>query len=99
MSSAWSEKFQIGGHVLCQRERVKFAFISERKVAFAIAVLCRVRAVSTSGYYASLVGSVSRHARRDEELLKQVRTSHHASKRSYESPRVHADLKGFGKKV
>jgi putative transposase len=78
---------------------VKFAFISEKKVAFPITVLCRVLAVSPSGYYASLVRSVSRHARRDEELLKQVRTSHHASKRRYGSPRVHADLKASGKKV
>jgi transposase InsO family protein len=78
---------------------VKFAFISEKKVAFPIAVLCRVLAVSASGYYASLIRSVSRHARRDEELLKQVRISHHASKGRYGSPRVHADLKASGKKV
>jgi putative transposase len=78
---------------------VKFAFISEKKVAFPIAVLCRVLAVSPSGYYGSLVRPVSGHARRDEELLKQVRTSHHASKRRYGSPRVHADLKASGKKV
>jgi hypothetical protein len=31
--------------------------------------LCRVLDVSPSGYYASLVRSGSRHARRDEELL------------------------------
>ena len=78
---------------------MKFAFISEKKVAFPVAVLCRVLAVSASGYYASLIRSVSRHARRDEELLKQVRTSHHASKRRYGSPRVHADLKAAGKKA
>jgi hypothetical protein len=34
---------------------VKYAFISEKKVAFPVAVLCRVLAVSTSGYYASIV--------------------------------------------
>ena len=78
---------------------MKFAFITEKKVAFPIAVLCRVLAVSASGYYASLVRSVSRHARRDEELLKHVRTSHHTSKKRYGSPRVHADLKASGKKV
>ena len=32
---------------------MKFAFISEEKVAFPVAVLCRVLAVSPSGYYAS----------------------------------------------
>ena len=32
---------------------MKFAFIAEEKVAFPIAVLCRVLEVSPSGYYAS----------------------------------------------
>jgi transposase InsO family protein len=78
---------------------VKFAFISEKKVAFPIAVLCRVLAVSPSGYYASLVRSASRHTRRDEKLLAQIRASHDSSKRRYGSPRVHADLKASGEKV
>jgi transposase InsO family protein len=78
---------------------VKFAFISEKKVAFPIAILCRVLGVSSSGYYASLARPVSEHARRDEELLKQVRSSHHGSKRRYGSPRVHEDLKASGEKV
>jgi transposase InsO family protein len=78
---------------------VKFAFISEKKVAFPVAVLCRVLAVSTSGYYASIARHVSLHARRDQELLKRVRSSHYASKRRYGSPRVHEDLKASGAKV
>lgn len=78
---------------------MKFAFISEKKVAFPVAVLCRVLAVSTSGYYASIARHVSRHARRDQELLKRVRSSHYASKRRYGSPRVHEDLKASGAKV
>lgn len=78
---------------------MKYAFISEKKVAFPVAVLCRVLAVSTSGYYASIVRPVSRHTRRDEELLKRVKASHHTSKRRYGSPRVHADLKASGRKL
>jgi putative transposase len=78
---------------------MRFAFISEEKVAFPIAVLCRVLAVSTSGYYANLARPVSQHARRDEELIEQVKSSHHTSKRRYGSPRVHGDLKASGTKV
>lgn len=78
---------------------MKFAFISEKKVAFPVAVLCRVLAVSPSGYYASLVRSPSEHARRDQELLEQVRAFHVASKRRYGSPRVYEDLKASGEKV
>lgn len=78
---------------------MKFAFISEKRVAFPVAVLCRVLAVSSSGYYASLGCPISKHALRDQELLKQVRSSHVESKRRYGSPRVHADLKASGERV
>jgi putative transposase len=78
---------------------VKFAFISEKKVAFPVAVLCRVLAVSTSGYYASIARPISRHARRDQELLKRITSSHDESKRRYGSPRVHKDLNASGAKV
>lgn len=78
---------------------MKFAFISEKKVAFPVAVLCRVLAVSTSGYYASIVRPISCHAQCDQELLKRVRLSHDTSKRRYGSPRVHEDLKASGAKV
>ena len=72
---------------------MKFGFISEEKVAFPIAVLCRVLAVSPSGYYASRARPISPHARRDDELAQQIATVHRTSKRRYGSPRVHADLK------
>jgi transposase InsO family protein len=78
---------------------MKFAFISEKRVAFPVAVLCRVLAVSSSGYYASLGCPISKHALRDQELLKQVRSSHVESKRRYGSPRVLADLKASGERV
>jgi hypothetical protein len=71
---------------------VKFAFISEEKVAFPVAVLCRLLAVSPSGYYASKGRPVSPHRRRDADLSKRVAAVHIASKRRYGSPRVHAEL-------
>jgi hypothetical protein len=37
---------------------VKFAFIAEEKVAFPVAVLCRLLAVSPSGYYATRGGPI-----------------------------------------
>lgn len=78
---------------------MKFAFISEEKVAFPIVVLCRVLAVSPSGYYASCGRPKSSHARRDEELSQQVAAAHLASKRRYGSPRVHAELQATGEQV
>jgi transposase InsO family protein len=78
---------------------VKFAFISEEKVAFPIVVLCRVMAVSPSGYYASQARSISQHTRRDEELSERIAAIHQTSKRRYGSPRVYEDLKADGERV
>ena len=78
---------------------MKFAFISEEKVAFPVAVLCRLLAVSPSGYYATRGRPKSLHARRDEDLAKRVADAHRTSKRRYGSPRVHADLTAAGERV
>ena len=78
---------------------MKFAFISQEKVAFPIAVLCRVMEVSTSGYYAAQGRPSSRQARRDVELGVHVVAAHEASKRRYGSPRVHAELQAQGHRV
>ncbi|MGC9986809.1 MAG: IS3 family transposase, partial [Polyangia bacterium] len=78
---------------------MRFAFISEEKVAFPIAVLCRVLAVSPSGYYASQGRPASLHARRDRDLSERIASIHHRSRRRYGSPRVHADLKASGDRV
>ena len=78
---------------------MRFAFISEEKVAFPVAVLCRVLAVSPSGYYASQGRPASLHARRDQDLSERIAAIHHGSRRRYGSPRVHADLKASGDRV
>ena len=78
---------------------MKFKFVSQEKVAFPIAVLCRVMEVSTSGYYASQGRPASPRARRDVELGVHVAAAHEASKRRYGSPRVHAELKAQGHRV
>jgi len=65
---------------------VRFAFISEEKVAFPIAILCRVLAVSPSGYYASQKRPASLHARRDQDLSERIASIHHGSRRRYGSP-------------
>jgi len=78
---------------------VKFAFIVEEKVAFPIAVLCRVLAVSMSGYYAWSKRPASARAKQDVELDARVRAAHAASKGRYGSPRVHAELRAKGQKV
>jgi putative transposase len=78
---------------------VKFAFIAAEKVAFPIAVLCRVLELSPSGYYASRTRPASPHSLHDLDLAARIRAAHEASKGRYGSPRVHAELRENGEKV
>lgn len=78
---------------------MKYTFISSEKVAFPIAVLCRVMGVSPSGYYASLGREPSAHARGDSVLGAKTTAFFKASKQRYGSPRIHADLKASGVRV
>jgi transposase InsO family protein len=78
---------------------VKYAFISEEKVAFPVAVLCRLLAVSASGFYAAQGRPRSQHGRRDDKLAEKVAGAHAASKGRYGSPRVHAELQAAGERV
>jgi len=78
---------------------VKFAFISEEKVAFPVAALCRLMAVSPSGYYAAQGRPRSLHDQSDDRLAEQIAEAHLASKRRYGSPRVHAEIKAAGERV
>lgn len=61
---------------------------------------CRVLGVSSSGYYDWLGRPESPRELRDRELTKLIREIHEESRRSYGSPRVHAELAlGHGERV
>jgi putative transposase len=66
---------------------------------YPIATMCRVLEVSTSGYYVWLKRAPSAHARRDEDLSRQIGVIHDDSRRTYGVPRVHAELKDKGERV
>ncbi len=78
---------------------MKFAFISEERVAFPVSVLCRVLEVSKSGYYAWTGRPPSRRLQRDADLRAQIRTAYKASTGRYGSPRVHAELRANRQRV
>ncbi len=61
-----------------------------------VARLCRALSVSKSGYYAWLKRAPSARARSDGELLARIREAHARSRRTYGSPRVHAELRAHG---
>jgi transposase InsO family protein len=71
---------------------VKFALVDAEKAHYPTKILCRTLGVSPSGYYASRKRPGSKHSRTDERLRVQVHEAHERSRRTYGSPRVHAEL-------
>jgi len=78
---------------------MRYAFILASQVAFPVAVMCRVLRVSTSGFYDWKARPVSKRSERDAALRAKVRAAFTASRRTYGSPRVHAELRACGEVV
>jgi putative transposase len=78
---------------------VKFALVDAEKAEYPVARLCSCLGVSRSGFYAWCGRPPSEHATDDERLRVKVRESHERSRRTYGSPRVHAELQAGGEHV
>ena len=61
--------------------------------------MCRILAVSPSGYYAWVARPESRRAAENRRLVAEIRGIHAASRRTYGSPRVHATLQAQGQRI
>lgn len=61
--------------------------------------MCRLYAVSPSGYYAWRQRPTSERATEDARLLEKIQSVHRDSRETYGSPRVHAALKGQGETI
>jgi len=77
---------------------VRFAWIRTHAAAegWPVAVVCDVLDVSRSGYYAWRDRPASERARRRVRLAVEVKAAHAASRGTYGSPRVHAELAARG---
>src|SRR3954449_10845963 len=74
-----------------------YTFIAEQCSDVPVAVACRVMKVSTSGFYAWRAQPVSDRDYADAVLTDTIVDIHRMSRRSYGSPRVHAELRlGLG---
>jgi transposase InsO family protein len=62
-------------------------------------VQCKALGVSRAGYYDWLGRAESTRVREDRRLRVLVRESHERSRKTYGSPRVHADLEAAGERV
>ncbi len=78
---------------------MKFAFISAEKASTPVSVLCRVLQVTRSGFYAWQQRDSSERAIDDQKLALEIAAIHKASRETYGSPRIHAELRANGLEV
>jgi putative transposase len=78
---------------------VRFAFILAEKAFYTITMLCRVLEVSRSGFHAWLKRPPAARLGSDAVLAVQVVAAHKRSRKTYGSPRIHAELKAKGVRV
>ena len=69
-----------------------FGFVEREKACHRVAIMCHILGVSTSGYYRWSRSGPCLRSRRDLELTQRIRQVHVASRGTYGSPRVHAEL-------
>jgi transposase InsO family protein len=75
---------------------VKYQFIADHREEFEITVMCRVLAVSRSGYYAWCKRPTSARKMADQALSQQIKEIHQQSRQTYGSPRIRAELAAQG---
>ena len=78
---------------------MKFGFVDEHRGAWPVRMMCRVLGLSASGYYAWRVRPESQRAAANRALTEDIRLIHAESFGTYGSPRVHAVLRGHGRRV
>ena len=66
---------------------------------FSIQTMAKVFGVSRSAYYASLSRGESFREKENRSLLEEIMEIHENSRKTYGSPRIHAELKARGKKT
>jgi transposase InsO family protein len=77
---------------------MKFAFIQAHASEHHVRTMCRVLEVSEAGYYAWVKRRPSARRETDQQLAVEIRAIHRTSRRTYGSPRVHAELRERGQR-
>lgn len=78
---------------------MKFTCIEAEKANFPVRLMCRMLAVSPSGFYAWSRREPSKRALDDQRLAVEVAEVHKRSRCRYGSPRIHRELRTAGKRI
>src|SRR5271168_3877068 len=78
---------------------MKFGFVDEHRSVWPVRVMCEALGLSASGYYAWRDRPESRRAAANRTLLGDIRLIHAESSGTYGSPRIHAVLRGHGRRI
>lgn len=78
---------------------MKFELMDAQKALFPVKFMCEQLGVSRSGYYAWQRRPESARQASDRALAEDVARVHQESRRTYGSPRVHAELRTRGQRV
>jgi putative transposase len=73
---------------------MRYRFIEDHREEFAVTIMCRVLAVSSSGYYAWRKRPSSQREMANQQLLEAIVVAYEASNGIYGSPRIYAEVKG-----
>lgn len=76
---------------------MKYAFMRDHRGAFPVGVMCRTLEVGRSGFHAWLNRPESPRRQEDRRLLMEIKVIHEQSRKTYGSPRIHAELKASGR--
>jgi putative transposase len=78
---------------------MKYRFVAAERAAFPVRRLCRLVGVAASGFYAWLRRVPGRRHEDDRGVSERVRQIFTASRQTYGSPRVHAELQAAGLRI
>src|SRR3954467_129403 len=78
---------------------MRYRFVAAERATFPVRRLCRLMGVAASGFYAWLRRGPGRRAGEDAGLAGRIAAIFEASRRTYGSPRIHAELREDGVRI
>lgn len=75
---------------------MRYVFMRDHREAFPVSLMCRTLGVGRNGFYAWLSRPESPRNRENRRLLMEIKVVHQKSRKTYGSPRIHAELNANG---